>query len=335
MIPFPQIDTFNNFNKLVSRVGDTIYIQVHKLGYSFDYYYDELLFDLFSTYYAGQKIVIVASDGENLVRRGVVNFFDDLCNKGIVLRDSVTFVSHELHWDLNFKHEKLSYGPWFTQLNEYINSVGNFNSVNHDAKFVGCLISRFTPTRFKLAYQLDQGFPDDNFLTFRGNIDSIKEFYSTIDLDNTYRDQVDWISNKQFDIDESIDNTGFLSWMTSCQSYHNLWPKYLIECVAETDTFSNSFLTEKTARCIVSAKPFVIVAGKDSLKTLRTFGFQTYGSVIDESYDLETTTNARINSIIRSLTELYHSPDRLLKIAQLNEIAKYNQQIYDQIRRKI
>ena len=194
MIPFPQIGPFNNLKKLVSLIGDTIYIQAHKLGYSFDYYYDELLFDLFSTYYTGQKIVIVASDGENLVRRGVVNFFDDLCNKGIVPRDLITFISHDMHWDSNFKHEKLSYGPWFTQINEYINSAGNFNSVNPDAKFVGCLISRFTPTRFKLAYQLDQGFPDDNFLTFRGHIDSIKEFYSTIDLDNTYQDQVDWIS---------------------------------------------------------------------------------------------------------------------------------------------
>ena len=160
-----------------------------------------------------------------------------------------------------------------------------------------------------------------------------------IDLNDAYKDQIDWMNNKKFDIDPNLPapspDLPYITWMEFCREYHNLWPKYLIECVAETDSFSNSFLTEKIAKCIVSAKPFLIVAGKGSLKNLQTFGFKTYDSVIDESYDLETTTNSRITAIIRSLTELYHSPDRQFKISQMNEIAKHNQKIYDQIRTEI
>ena len=333
MIPFQQ---FIPFDKLVEQINDTIYIQTHKIGFSFDCYFNELLFDLFSTHYAGQKIVVIASDGENLTRRGIVNFFDDLCDKGIVPRESVTFISHELHWNSNFKHEKMSYGPWFTCINEYIKHNGQLGITDDNARFIGCLIGRFSPSRFKLVYRLDQAFPNDNFLTFKANIDQIHRLYSMIDVNDVYKDQINWVNNKKFDIDPDLPkDLSLIPWHKSCQTYHNLWPKYQIECISETDAFSNFFLTEKTARCIVSAKPFVIVAGKGTLKTLQNFGFKTYGSVIDESYDLEITTNSRITSMIRSLKELHQSPDRQFKIDQLNEIAKYNQQVYDQIRTKI
>jgi hypothetical protein len=248
-------------------------------------------------------------------------------------------MSHDLHWNSDFAHKKIAYGDWFADLKEYLDNRGEFGTTNHDAKFVGCLIGRFSPSRLKLLYQLDRAFPMDNFLTFRGNIDQARRLYAMIDLNDAYKDQIDWMNNKKFDIDPNLPALGpgtpFLSWTKACQEYHNLWPKYQIECVSEPDEFSNSFLTEKTAKCIVSAKPFCLVAGKGSLKTLQTFGFKTYESVIDESYDLETTTNSRITAIIRSLTELYHSPDRQFKIAQMNEIAKHNQQIYEQICMKI
>lgn len=63
------------------------------------------------------------------------------------------------------------------------------------------------------------------------------------------------------------------------QSYYSI--------IAETDAnYSNfSFYTEKTAKPIVAKRLFVFFASKNYLKNLRKLGFQTFDSVIDESYD--------------------------------------------------
>ena len=56
--------------------------------------------------------------------------------------------------------------------------------------------------------------------------------------------------------------------------------------VAET-TFSNVYsqFTEKVAKPIIARRPFVAFCGRHYLKNLRSLGFQTFGRVIDESYD--------------------------------------------------
>ena len=335
-----------DLKKLISLHDDTIYIQTHMFGFAFNQYHDDFLSDFFSAGYQGQPIVVVASDGENVVRRGVVSFFEELCQQGLIARERVTFMTYNLEWDLNFRHTKLGWHPAFTRLDQYV-TVNNISEIDSDAKFVGCLTSRFTHSRLKLVYQIDKTFPNDNFLTFR-NVNVIngysENFYSMIDTSideiyQVYQDQLRWLATKKFDIDSIlVDNgfvEGFLPWVDACKAYYSLWPKYQIECVSETDIFSNSFLTEKTAKCLFTAKPFVVMSGPGSLKRLQNIGFTTYSSVIDESYDLEPTTHGRMTAMIQSLKDLYHSPDKQIKINQLNGIAKHNQSIYGKICRKI
>jgi len=335
-----------SFKKLISVYDNTIYIQSHLLGFAFNQYHEDFLVDFFCAGYQGHPIVIIASDGENLIRRGIVSFFEELCQQGVLNRERVTFMTYNLEWDLNFKHKKLGWHPAFTCQDRYV-EIGNIPAIDSNAKFVGCLISRFTPSRLKLAYQIDKTFPRDNFLTFR-NVNAIngsgENFYSMIDTSideiyQVYQDQRRWLATKKFDIDSTlVDNgfvEGFLPWVDACKAYYSLWPKYQIECVSETDIFSNSFLTEKTAKCLFTAKPFVVMSGSGSLKRLQNIGFTTYSSVIDESYDLEPTTHGRMTAMIQSLKDLYHNPDKQIKINQLNEIAKHNQSIYGKICRKI
>jgi hypothetical protein len=168
-------------------------------------------------------------------------------------------------------------------------------------------------------------------------VTEVNNHYSLID--GAYKSELDWIVSKKFDTDEilnqDIDQSKFVPWQKSTSTYYTLWPKYQIECVAETDVFSNSWFTEKTARCLASGKPFVLFSGPDSLKTLKNFGFKTFDDVIDESYDSELTPRSRMIKIIQSLKDLYNDIDKNTKINQLTQIAKYNQSIYDTIRRKI
>ena len=102
-----------------------------------------------------------------------------------------------------------------------------------------------------------------------------------------------------------------------------------MEIVLET-LFDDSrwHLTEKALRPIVCGKPFMLVATAGSLKYLRSYGFETFGDLIDESYDLETDPVARLNAVIQEMTRISSlSPsDKIVLWNQLHKIAERNKQ---------
>jgi hypothetical protein len=53
-------------------------------------------------------------------------------------------------------------------------------------------------------------------------------------------------------------------------------------------------------------------------------GFETYSTVIDESYDSAATPSLRTKAILKSLKELYDSPNRQSLIDQMYSIAQRN-----------
>jgi hypothetical protein len=50
--------------------------------------------------------------------------------------------------------------------------------------------------------------------------------------------------------------------------------------------------------------PFVLVAPANSLEYLREYGFRTFASVFDESYDIETNDVLRIEKVTKLLKDL-------------------------------
>jgi hypothetical protein len=50
--------------------------------------------------------------------------------------------------------------------------------------------------------------------------------------------------------------------------------------------------------------PFVLVAPAGSLAYLREYGFKTFGSIFDESYDTETNDILRIERVTKLLKDL-------------------------------
>jgi len=79
----------------------------------------------------------------------------------------------------------------------------------------------------------------------------------------------------------------------------------LLYLVTETvATGARHHLTEKTFKPIAMAMPFVLVATAGSLEYLRSYGFKTFHSIWDESYDLEKDDHKRIQKIADLLLEL-------------------------------
>ena len=90
----------------------------------------------------------------------------------------------------------------------------------------------------------------------------------------------------------------------------------LIYVPTETVYFGRrAHITEKTFKAIALEMPFVLVAPAGSLAYLREYGFQTFDSVFDESYDSETNDIKRIEQV----TALLKSLDQM-SIKQRHEI---------------
>jgi hypothetical protein len=102
-----------------------------------------------------------------------------------------------------------------------------------------------------------------------------------------------------------------------------------MEIVLET-LFDDSrwHLTEKALRPIACGKPFMLVATAGSLEYLRSYGFETFGDLIDESYDLETDPVARLNTVIREMRRIAAliPADKIILWNQLHKIAERNKQ---------
>lgn len=63
-------------------------------------------------------------------------------------------------------------------------------------------------------------------------------------------------------------------------------------------------ITEKTFKAIALEMPFVLVAPAGSLEYMRRYGFKTFGSIFDETYDEETDDYLRLEKVVRLLKDL-------------------------------
>jgi hypothetical protein len=93
---------------------------------------------------------------------------------------------------------------------------------------------------------------------------------------------------------------------------HSCWLSLFDQCsdsmlylVSETvATKRRHHLTEKIFKPICLQMPFVLHSTHGSLEHLRSYGFQTFGDLWDESYDNEPDDTVRIKKIADLLTEL-------------------------------
>ena len=102
-----------------------------------------------------------------------------------------------------------------------------------------------------------------------------------------------------------------------------------IEVVLETLFDDNRIhLTEKSLRPIALAQPFILATTAGSLEYLRSYGFKTFSSVWDESYDLVEDPAERLIQIAELMkyisTWLPHQRER--NMAQAQAIADYNRE---------
>lgn len=94
--------------------------------------------------------------------------------------------------------------------------------------------------------------------------------------------------------------------------------------VAETDHDNTlSFFSEKTAKPMLARRLFVVFSGCKFLHNLRQVGFQTFNSIIDESYDLIEDDSARYAAAFEQV-KLLCSMDQQEVYCKIRPIAEHN-----------
>lgn len=77
------------------------------------------------------------------------------------------------------------------------------------------------------------------------------------------------------------------------EHYTNSYCNIVFETLFDADGSGGTFLTEKTFKPIKHGQPFVVAAPPGTLQTLRSLGYRTFDSVIDNSYDTITDNTLR------------------------------------------
>jgi hypothetical protein len=102
--------------------------------------------------------------------------------------------------------------------------------------------------------------------------------------------------------------------------YRNTWYSAICETSFNGDGF---FLTEKTTKALFAQRVFVLFGPCQFLKHLRELGFETFGSVIDEDYDLELVDLIRYRQAFSQMLSLVQQ-DPVQVYAKLRPILEHN-----------
>ena len=163
---------------------------------------------------------------------------------------------------------------------------------------------------------------------------SIKEFcnirFAPIDNNVHYFDHV--YNNQKWTIHTNLESYYDLNTFDSTASADYTSSDYItsnIEVVLET-LFDDDrlHLTEKTLRPIACRQPFILMATHGSLEYLRHYGFETFGDLIDESYDTITDPVYRMSAVVAEMKRITQLPiaEKIELFSKLNIIAARNQE---------
>ena len=148
-----------------------------------------------------------------------------------------------------------------------------------------------------------------------------------------YENGIHWshhtFKNREFEVSHDLDFfENRQSPTTSSATYsHEDYQRCAIDVVLETLFDDHRIhLTEKIIRPIACGKPFLLVSTPGSLEYIRSYGFETFGSLIDEGYDQVKDPVDRLEYITNVMKAIHRLPDnsKNLLYRGMHDIAQRN-----------
>jgi len=113
--------------------------------------------------------------------------------------------------------------------------------------------------------------------------------------------------------------------------YSNTYFSLITETVQQ---YNFSFRTEKTWKPIAIGHPWIAVANQGYYRDIRNLGFQTFGHVIDESFDEIANNQDRMMQVSRVVKDLCQQ-DLASFLKECYNVCKYNQQHIAEMRTRV
>ena len=146
-------------------------------------------------------------------------------------------------------------------------------------------------------------------------------------------DSIFWESDIQKrDDDALVDFMGTamrLSQTIPFKVYNNSWYSIICESPSANDV---SFFTEKIAKPMIAGRLFIPITTQYYLRDLQSLGFQTFGNVIDESFDLIEDQHTRWQAALDEAMKLL-ARNPLEVLAQIKTATDHNRQLLIEMQR--
>ena len=168
-----------------------------------------------------------------------------------------------------------------------------------------------------------------DLLIKHGLADQCMTFCNPIEDDKHYRDHT--FVNPEWSPEHVLEHYFTTSLADSSASadfntedYQSTEIEVVLETLFDDDRLH---LTEKSLRPIACRQPFILAATHGSLQYLRNYGFQTFDSVWDESYDTIENPYHRMKAIINVMCDISNWTDtqRLANTQRMEQIVDHNQ----------
>jgi hypothetical protein len=107
----------------------------------------------------------------------------------------------------------------------------------------------------------------------------------------------------------------------------NVYNQTAYSIVTETNAENDFvFYTEKIVKPILAQRLFIVLAGYNYLKNLRSMGFQTFGDIIDESYDSVEDNTQRYDMACEQILRLSQLPQQEV-LDKIKPIVEHNKKV--------
>lgn len=229
----------------------------------------------------------------------------------------------------------------------------NFITTNTPNKHFGNFIGRASWYRLWIAALLDSQYKDKTVQTFNSGIRSrytIKNdgVYDYLGLEELVRYKcnilpqvIEFLQSCPRTINEDIEYIRTVKPYIPQPDYYPIqhpanlnilkeYPNIFVDVVCETRITGNVFfVTEKTWRCILARRPFIIVGSQFFLQNLKRLGFKTFNNFWDEGYD-EYPPTQRIMEIEKVFCNIASWDVSLLrqKLIDMSDILEHNYQVF-------
>jgi hypothetical protein len=211
-----------------------------------------------------------------------------------------------LRWSEKLDPSCMIYRPWWAfnlfKYNNYL-AVENYNK----PYLFEALLGARRPHRDFIMLGLEQNnLLDNNIVTYRdifytgGYTDhQTDEFARIFPKQKLKYPYVSQNLNTNWEVGDQIDKT--ISRYVPWKIYQQTWYSIVAETIGTGDCF---FMSEKTAKCLFAGRLFVMFGNANFLQGLKNLGFETFGSVIDESYDVNLLDFARFQQALQQVVYL-------------------------------